>query len=102
MIMQRSSESLSESFFNRPAYSRAAAGSWREQGPQMTRRRSDRPMMISMASLRPWRTVFSEFLVIGISDMSNWGGIKGSWPRTICSSIVSSALRLNQRIGGVN
>ena len=87
MMMQRSLESLSESFFNLEAYSRAVAGSWREHGPQTTRRRSERPMMISTASFRPWMTVLREALVIGISDTSNCGGIKGSWPRTVLKKV---------------
>jgi hypothetical protein len=78
MIMQRLSESLSESFFNREAYSRAVVGSWREHGPQMTRRRLERPIIISTASFRAGMTVFREALLMGISDTSNWGGIRGS------------------------
>lgn len=55
--MQRSPESLSERAFNRPAYSRAAAGSWREHGPQTTSRRSFLPIMISIA----WKWSVSDF-----------------------------------------
>ena len=59
MIMQRSSESLSERFFNLAAYSTAVAGSWREHDSKRAEA-VHLPMMISMASLRPWTTVFRE------------------------------------------
>lgn len=69
MMMQRSGESLSARSFSRAAYSRAVAGSWMEQGPQITRRRSDWPVTIEMASLRPLMTVFWALEVMGISEM---------------------------------
>lgn len=59
MTMQRSALSLSERALRRRAYSRAVFGSWMEQGPQTTRRRSSRCSMISMTCWRPERTVLT-------------------------------------------
>lgn len=89
MITQMSSESFSASFFRRVQYSRAVAGSWREHGPHITRRRSDFPMMISTASRRPWSTVLREASLIGISDRSKSGAINGSCPRTAIRKSIS-------------
>ena len=66
-MMSRSSESSADSLSRRVAYSSAASGSWMEQGPQMTSRRSSRPVMMPMASLRPLSAVRSECSVCSSS-----------------------------------
>lgn len=78
MMMSRSSFSWSASLTRREQYSTAASGSWREQGPQTTRRRSSRCLMTSMASLRPFRTVGSEAGGAGSSEVRSCGGMRGS------------------------
>lgn len=39
--------------------------------------------MISMASLRPLSTVEIDFVDAGSSEMRSWGGMSGSYPRTV-------------------
>lgn len=68
-MMHSSPESLSERVLRREQYSRAVAGSWIEHGPQITRRRSDAPCTMEMASLRPRRMVWREGGVSGISEV---------------------------------
>lgn len=82
MMMQRLSWSFSASALRRWQYSTAVSGSWMEQGPTMTSRRSSCCVMILAASLRPRRTVSSACLGIGSSWARSWGGINGSYPRT--------------------
>ena len=77
-MIRRSSFNFAASWTRRVQYSSAVAGSWREQGPQMTRRRSEVCLIISTASLRPLRTVGMEFAGAGCSDVRSWGGINGS------------------------
>lgn len=83
MTMHRSLSSVLASAARRSRYSMAVAGSWIEQGPTITSRRSLRPMIMLTASLRPLTTVSTAASVMGISEIRRSGGIRGSWPRTV-------------------
>jgi hypothetical protein len=77
--MRRVSAYLALRARSRVAYSRAATGSWIEQGPMMTRRRwrGSVPWMRAAASLRAVMTVSFEAGVWGISCWRRWGGVRG-------------------------
>lgn len=66
-------------------YSRAAAGSWIEQGPMTTKSRcfASVPVTTSTASLRPFRTVSLDLADWGISCWRRSGGVRGLYPRTV-------------------
>lgn len=75
-MMHSSEESVSERVLSRRAYSRAVSGSWIEHGPTTIRRRSSRCSMISIAWLRPERTVSVTCLSWSLSVRS---GSRTSW-----------------------
>lgn len=77
-MMHSSEDNFSDRAFNRLAYSRAASGSWIEHGPQTTRRRSSRCSIISIACLRPDRTVSIEAGVYG-DQRQNQRTLKLPW-----------------------
>jgi len=84
MTIRRSSLYLAFSLMSLSQYSRAAAGSWIEQGPIMTSRRWFGSLSLTMAtdSLRPWRTVPLDLAVWGISCWRRSGAVRGLYPRT--------------------
>src|SRR5580698_2636090 len=71
----RSLESSAIASFSRPAYSRAAAGSWMEQGPTTTTRRSSDPLRMFTIWWRASKTVREALSVTGISSSRKTGGI---------------------------
>lgn len=83
MMMQRSWEWVLERESRRWAYSRAELGSWMEQGPTMTRRRSSVWVMQRMASRRPRKTVswvsgdWEDCQYLGRRGEGNWGNVYG-------------------------
>ena len=78
-MMSKSSLYCSLSTESLEQYSRAAAGSWIEQGPMTTRRRFlvSRPLTMATDSLRPARTVAFEVAVWGMSCWRKSGAGRG-------------------------
>src|SRR2546421_7277314 len=102
MMMSRSSAYLYLRARRRSQYSRAAVGSWIEQGPTMTRRRCRGSVSWSIAtdSLRAFRTVCFEVGDWGISCCRRSGGVRGLYPRTAKREVVLVRMR-KIKIGGV-
>ena len=97
MTMTRRSLSSRFTAARRSAYSRAAFGSWIEQGPTMTSRRSSRPCSTSRISCRERSTRSLISSVRGNSRRNARGaGIGSSW-RILTSTVSGKTARSSKR-----